>query len=69
MPINKKYGTIPFKDASQKEIKVKFPLLNEIYVNGQLDSERRFSEVKFNSALSDKLFEKPPGKPFRPNGN
>ncbi len=35
----------------------------EIYGDGDLDTERRYTLVQFNSGLSDKLFERPPGEP------
>ena len=55
-----------FKDALQKEVKVKFALVHELHVDGQRSAEISFREVKFNSSLDDRLFEKPPGKPFEP---
>jgi hypothetical protein len=58
----KLYRDLPFMDGSK--LSIKFPLRIEIYVDGDLDTERAYTNVKFNSGLSDKLFDKPEGKPF-----
>lgn len=58
----KDYRDIGFLDDSGRS--VKFPLRLEIYLDGDLDTVRRFTSVQFNSGLSDKLFEKPEGRPF-----
>jgi len=58
----KKYTRIKFSDKSERSIM--FPLQHEIMVDGDLDTERVYSEVKFNSGLNDALFAKPKGKPF-----
>jgi hypothetical protein len=56
------YRPLTFMDGSKRS--VKFPLRLEIYVDGDLDTERIYTSVKVNSSLSDKLFDKPAGKPF-----
>ncbi len=61
----KEYRDLPFMDGSG--LQVKFPLKLEIYLDGDLDTERQYTNVRFNSNLSDKLFVKPEGKPFAPN--
>lgn len=58
----KDYRDIGFLDDSGRS--VKFPLRLEIYLDGDLDTVRRFTSVQFNSGLSDKLFERPEGRPF-----
>ncbi|HVR72979.1 MAG TPA: hypothetical protein VMT52_01550 [Planctomycetota bacterium] len=58
----KMYRDITFMDGSG--LAIKFPLRLEIYLDGDLDTERIFTNVRFNSLLSDKLFDKPEGVPF-----
>ncbi|MBN1443628.1 MAG: hypothetical protein JXA90_13040 [Planctomycetes bacterium] len=58
----RRYTPIAFSDGSG--ISIKFPLHLEILVNGDLDTERIYTGVKFNSSLSDDLFAQPEGKPF-----
>ena len=58
----KLYRDLPFMDGSG--LSIKFALRVEIYVDGDLDTERAYTNVKFNSGLSEKLFDKPEGKPF-----
>ncbi|MCH2376240.1 MAG: peptidyl-prolyl cis-trans isomerase [Planctomycetes bacterium] len=57
----KRYKSIPFMDDSGNSIK--FAMLLEILGDGDLDTERRYTTVQFNSGLSSKLFEKPEGEP------
>jgi len=59
----KMYRPLKFMDGSGRS--VTFPLRLEIYLDGDLDTERIYTSVKVNSSLSDKLFEKPEGEPFR----
>ena len=59
----KKYRELAFLDGSG--LAVKFPLLLEIYADGDLDTERQYTNVRFNSNLSDKLFDKPEGQAFK----
>ena len=59
----KMYRPLAFMDGSGRS--VKFPLRLEIYLDGDLDTERIYTSVKVNSSLSDKLFAKPEGKPFQ----
>lgn len=56
------YRDIGFSDGSG--LSIKFPVRLEIYQDGDLDTERIFTLVKFNSNLSAELFGKPEGKPF-----
>jgi hypothetical protein len=56
------YRRIKFNDGSGRS--VRFSLRHEIRVDGDTDTERIYTVVKFNSGLSEKLFEKPEGKPF-----
>jgi hypothetical protein len=58
----KMYRDITFMDGSG--LAIKFPLRLEIYLDGDLDTERIFTNVRFNSNLSDRLFDKPEGVPF-----
>lgn len=58
----RKYRRVAFQDGSGHSIN--FPLRLEIYLDGDLDTERLYDEVKFNANLSDKLFERPEGKEF-----
>lgn len=58
----KEYRELGFLDNSGHSLK--FALRLEIYMDGDLDTVRRYTNVLFNSGLSDKLFEKPEGKPF-----
>ncbi len=60
----KEYRDLPFMDGSG--LQVKFSLKLEIYLDGDLDTERQYTNVRFNSSLSDKLFDKPEGKAFAP---
>ena len=59
----KRYRQLAFMDGSG--LAVKFPLLLEIYADGDLDTERQYTNVRFNSGLSDKLFAKPEGQSFK----
>jgi hypothetical protein len=59
----KKYRALPFLDGSG--LSVKFPLLLEIFADGDLDTERQYTNVRFNSKLSDKLFTRPEGQSFK----
>jgi hypothetical protein len=56
------YRRIAFSDGSTRSIL--FPLKLEILVDGDLDSDRDFTEVQFNSNLSTAIFGKPEGVPF-----
>jgi hypothetical protein len=58
----KDYRDIPFMDGSG--LSIKFALRNENYVDGDMDTEQIYTEVRINSGLSDKLFDRPPGKAF-----
>jgi len=58
----KRYVDLPFMDGSG--LQVKFALRHEVYMDGDLDTERVYTSVVFNSNLSPKLFEKPAGVPF-----
>ena len=58
----KRYVDLPFMDGSG--LHVKFALSHEVYMDGDLDTERVYTSVIFNSNLSPKLFEKPVGVPF-----
>jgi hypothetical protein len=58
----KLYRPLAFADGSGRAIL--FSLRQEILLDGDLDTERVYTEVKFNAGLSDQLFEKPEGKPF-----
>ena len=58
----KLYRPIPF--GSDKGKKILFPLKLEIHQDGTLDTERIYTQVKYNDQLSDKLFDKPDGVPF-----
>lgn len=60
----KMYRDLPLMDNSG--LSVKFALKLEIYLDGDLDTERIFTNVRFNSGLSDKLFDRPEGKAFAP---
>ncbi|MBI4602921.1 MAG: hypothetical protein HY721_13270 [Planctomycetes bacterium] len=57
------YRDLAFMDGSG--LSAKLPLKLEIYLDGDLDTERIYTNVRFNSGLSDKLFDKPEGKPFK----
>lgn len=59
----KQYRDLPFLDGSG--LSVKFPLLLEIFADGDLDTERRYTNVRFNAGLSDKLFDRPEGISFK----
>ncbi len=58
----KSYKSIGFSDKSKQ--KVQFPTQLEIHVDGDLDTERKYTEVSYNTALKDAIFAKPEGKPF-----
>jgi hypothetical protein len=58
----RRYRPIAFQDGSGNALKVALRL--EIRVDGDLDTERQYDEVKFNSNLSDALFERPEGEEF-----
>ena len=58
----KLYRAIKFKDNSRQA--VKFPLKLEIHVDGDLDTERIYTDIQFNQDLKDALFVKPEGVPF-----
>lgn len=60
----KEYRPLPFMDGSG--LQVQFALKLEIFLEGDLDTERQYTNVRFNSGLSDKLFEKPEGSAFKP---
>ena len=60
----KLYRPVTFGDDKTK--KILFPLKLDIFVDGDLDTERIYTKVAYNSGLSDKLFGKPEGKPFGP---
>ncbi len=57
----KRYKSIPFMDDSG--LSIRFSLHQEIYADGDLDTEREYKLVQFNSGLSDKLFDRPEGEP------
>jgi hypothetical protein len=59
----KMYRDLPFLDGSG--LSVKFPLRLEIFGDGDLDTERVFTNVRFNSGLKSALFEKPEGIDFQ----
>jgi hypothetical protein len=59
----KKYKKLPFSDQSGKA--VQFPLLQEIYEDGDLDTSREYNEVQINSGLKDGIFERPEGEEFK----
>ena len=58
----KSYKSIGFGDKSKQ--KVQFPPQLEIHVDGDLDTERKYTEISYNTALKDAIFAKPEGKPF-----
>src|SRR5690606_15813959 len=58
----KRYRRISFSDNSGRA--VQFPLQVEIMVDGILDTDRIYTDVRFNSGLSDELFGEPDGVPF-----
>lgn len=58
----RRYTRIAFSDSSGRS--VLFPLQLEIMVDGILDIDRVYTQVRFNSGLSDELFGKPEGVPF-----
>jgi hypothetical protein len=57
----KRYKKLPFMDDSG--LAVTFSMTQEIYGDGDLDTEREYTLVQFNSGLSDALFERPEGEP------
>ncbi len=57
----KRYKKIPFMDDSG--LAINFSMLQEIYGDGDLDTERRYRSVQFNAGLEDELFERPEGLP------
>ncbi len=61
----KKYKPIPFADGSGKTLQ--YPLLHEVYEDGDVDTTREFTEMKINSGLQDAIFERPEGVEFKPN--
>ncbi len=56
-----RYKKIPFMDDSGRALT--FSMKQEIYGDGDLDTERSYTVVQFNSGLSDKLFDRPVGEP------
>ena len=58
----KSYKSIGFSDKSKQ--KVQFPTQLEIHVDGDLDTERKYTDIRYNTALKDAIFAKPEGKPF-----
>jgi hypothetical protein len=57
------YRDLVLRDDPSRSIK--FALTLEIYMDGDLDTTRNYTNVQFNSGLSPKLFEKPEGRPFK----
>ena len=58
----KLYRSIKFKDKSNHALK--FPLKVEIHVDGDLDTQRQYTDIQYNQNLKDALFAKPEGIPF-----
>ncbi|MCZ6794212.1 MAG: hypothetical protein O7J95_11435 [Planctomycetota bacterium] len=58
----RKYTRVAFSDGSKGAIR--FPLHHEIMVDGDLDTERLYTAVRFNGGLDEALFAKPAGVPF-----
>jgi len=58
----KKYQAIGFSDKSRQ--KIQFPTQLEIHVDGDLDTERLYTDIKYNTSLKDAIFAKPEGIPF-----
>ncbi|MBI4585764.1 MAG: hypothetical protein HY717_17265 [Planctomycetes bacterium] len=58
-----KYTKIPFKDDATKGIQV--ALLQTIKSNGEVDTERKYTELAINAGLNDAIFERPPGPLFK----
>lgn len=56
------YRDIPFKNDSTKRIKV--ALLQKIFIEKTLDTERKYTQIALNSGLSDAIFERPEGVEF-----
>ncbi len=56
------YRDIPFKNDPSKKIKV--ALHQKIFTGEDLDSERKYTAIAFNTGLSDAIFEKPAGVDF-----
>ena len=58
----KRYRPIGFSDKSKQA--VQFPLQLEIHVDGDLDTERVYTDIKYNTDLKEAIFAKPDGVPF-----
>ena len=57
------YKRIPFSDDASKGIQV--ALLQTIKSNGEVDTERKYTELAINTGLKDAIFERPPGPLFK----
>lgn len=57
------YRKIPFTDDPAKGVHV--ALHQKIFTRDNLDTERKFIEISFNSGLRDAIFERPPGELFK----
>jgi hypothetical protein len=55
----KEYKSISFKDKDGKERTVRFPTQQEFLIGGQLDTDRRFTRIEFNTSLRDEIFRDP----------
>jgi len=56
------YTAIPFSDDSSK--KVKIARHQKIFTSQDLDSERKYTEIAFNTGLKDAIFQRPEGVEF-----
>jgi hypothetical protein len=59
--VYKNYQKISFGDGSGR--KTQIPFSQDVYKDGDLDTTRKFREVKINTGLSDDLFAKPQIQP------